>query len=121
MITYKFYDTSALIKSYTNLIKLNPNERIVISSETIAQDRILIDYILKFLYDNRVRYEIYLFHPDMLSRLVYQHDQDVNILATALDYDCTQHPDETIFITGDKEIADIANLYFGEDSIIYVE
>lgn len=45
---------------------------------------------------------------------------DIKILACALDYDIRVHPDETIFITNDLSLQNIANLFFGEDSISYV-
>ena len=44
-------------------------------------------------------------------------NDDLRILATAIDYDNTRHPDETIFVTNDLSLKNIANLFFGEDSI----
>lgn len=46
---------------------------------------------------------------------------DIKILATALDYDTNVHPDETVFITNDLALFNIANLFFGEDSIQMVK
>lgn len=46
---------------------------------------------------------------------------DLKILATALDYDTRVHPDETVFITNDLALFNIANLFFGNDSIQMVE
>lgn len=46
---------------------------------------------------------------------------DMKILATALDYDNRVHPDETVFITNDLSLFNIANLFFGEDSIQMIE
>lgn len=46
---------------------------------------------------------------------------DLKILATACDYDCRVHPDETVFITNDLALFNIANLFFGDDSIQMVQ
>lgn len=42
---------------------------------------------------------------------------DTKILATAIDYDKKVHPDELIFVTNDLALKNIANLFFGSDSI----
>lgn len=44
-------------------------------------------------------------------------NNDLRILATAFDYDCYKHPDETVFVTNDLGLQVIANHFFGEDSI----
>lgn len=44
-------------------------------------------------------------------------NNDMKILACAIDYDTNVHPDETIFITNDLALQSIANLFFGNDSI----
>ena len=44
-------------------------------------------------------------------------DEIPSELALAIQYEKMCHPDETIFVTSDKDMADIANRYFGEDSI----
>ena len=46
---------------------------------------------------------------------------DTKILASAIWYDNTQHPDETKFITNDLSLYHMANLFFGTDSIGMVE
>lgn len=45
---------------------------------------------------------------------------DKEDLAKAIYYDLYQRPDETIFVCENDEIADVANRYFGEDSIINI-
>ena len=46
---------------------------------------------------------------------------DMKILACAIDFDKTWHPDETVFITNDLALKNIANiLYFGSDSVLSV-
>ena len=44
-------------------------------------------------------------------------NNDLRILACAFNYDYSQHPDETIFVTNDLALKAIANCFFGEDSI----
>ena len=60
----------------------------------------------------------------MLAPIIEKHltiSPDMKILATALDYDNRVHPDETVFITNDLSLFNIANLFFGEDSIQMIE
>ena len=38
----------------------------------------------------------------------------------AMSYDKDCHPDEVVFVTDDKDIAEEANRFFGEDSIILI-
>jgi hypothetical protein len=42
-------------------------------------------------------------------------------LALAVQYEKMCHPDELIFVTSNKDTADIANRYFGEDSIVLLK
>ena len=45
---------------------------------------------------------------------------DKEDLAKAIYFDLSQSPDETIFVCENDAIADVANRYFGEDSIINI-
>ena len=45
---------------------------------------------------------------------------DKEDLAKAIYFDLYQRPDETIFVCENNVIADVANRYFGEDSIINI-
>ena len=45
---------------------------------------------------------------------------DKEDLAKAIYFDLYQRPDETIFVCENNAIADVANRYFGEDSIINI-
>lgn len=45
---------------------------------------------------------------------------DKEDLAKAIYFDLYQRPDETIFVCENDAIADLANRYFGEDSIINI-
>ena len=44
-------------------------------------------------------------------------NNDLKILASAINYDKEVHPDDTIFVTNDLALYNIANLFFGNDSI----
>lgn len=46
---------------------------------------------------------------------------DKEDLAKAIYFDLYQRPDETIFVCENDAIADVANRYFGEDSIINIK
>lgn len=46
---------------------------------------------------------------------------DKEDLAKAIYFDLYQKPDETIFVCENDAIADVANRYFGEDSIINIK
>lgn len=114
MTEYKFYDTKALIEDLDNETK-----NIVISDLTW---HFLRENKLSFLID-RNEVEIYFFKEEMLKPF---YDKNIEIndnirnLAAAFDYDLKRHPDETIFITTDQKTNEIANLFFGEDSIILI-
>jgi hypothetical protein len=105
---YKFYDTEALKTCYIK----EENVKTIISSITAEE-------IKPFTIP--ADWEIVKFHPKLLKPLLnkgFSEDiTNLKNLACAIYYDCTQHPDETIFITNDSYTADVANLFFGEDSI----
>ena len=119
-MTYYVCDTSALLYKYQQIFDIcELNDTIIICAHTFEENTPETNFVISRLEYNNLEYNFYKFEDYMLKRLVYNHgDKDVRCLAAALDYDCTQHPDETIFITDNEEMADIANLYFGEDSII---
>lgn len=52
---------------------------------------------------------------DTLAKL--GNTNDIKILACAFDYDRQMHPDETVFVTNDLALKNIANTIFGSDSI----
>ena len=139
MKTYNFYDTSSLILRAENLFE-DPNENIVISSITLQElENLKTSYsrdlefktkvrkLIRLLDENPEAYEVYIYFPEMLEMKSgiplseFELNNDIKILATALHYDCNIHPDETIFYTNDLALKNIANLYFGNDSIKKVE
>ena len=97
---YKFFDTASFQK------RIKGNYIPVISSITAEQ-----------LKENNI--EIYDFNSNMLKPFAELNliTDDIKILACAFDYDCCMHPDETIFVTTNSALAELANKYFGEDSI----
>ena len=61
--------------------------------------------------------EFFLFIEEMELEIT----NDMKILACAIAYDNAVHPDETVFVTNDLALKNIANLFFGNDSIESVE
>ena len=133
MITYKFYDTCSLLLKGHHLFD-NDNERVAISSITLQELEDIKssgrkDESIKFaarqilnILNSRKDYDIHIFKPNMLEKFEqFEPTNDIKILATAFDYDCNVHPDETVFVSNDLTLKAIANLYFGEDSIESVD
>lgn len=134
---YKFYDTCSLLLNSNHLFD-NPNERTVISSISLQELEDIKtsshkDLSIKFaarqltrtLNEHQGEYDLHLYEPFMLERIFkvadFEVNNDLKILATAFDYDYNFHPDETVFITNDLVLKNIANLFFGEDSIMSVQ
>ena len=106
---YKFYD-------YESFIKQNPKDllecRFAISNSTyqkvFSEDT---GDLLFLLMTSRNKFDV------CYEESVEITDEIPSELALAMQYEKMCHPDETIFVTSDKDMADIANRYFGEDSI----
>ena len=132
---YYFYDTSSLILNADTLFETNG--KIVISSIVLSEleniksndnkdieTKQTAQQLSKILTRNKDKYEIYIFKKSMLKPLIdadLEINNDTKILACAIDYDKTIHPDETYFITNDLSLSNIANLFFGEDCILQAE
>ena len=133
MMTYKFYDTCSLLLKTNNLFD-EEDTKVVISSISLQELEDIktannkdseIKYsarkLLNILNDNPKAYEIWVFKEEMLKPIIekgFDHiNNDLRILACAFNYDYTQHPDETVFVTNDLTLKTIANCFFGEDSI----
>ena len=135
MKEYLFYDTSSLLVD-TNLFD-SDHEPFIISSISLdelnslkesknktEEIRIAAQTLLKKLAANRDKYTIWTFKTSMLKPIEEKDlviSNDTKILSCAIDYDKNAHSDETIFITNDLGLMNIANLFFGEDSIRSVE
>ena len=133
MMTYKFYDTCSLLLK-TNHLFDEEDVKVVISSISLqelediktannkdAEIKYSARKLLNILNENPKAYEIWTFKEDMLKPIIekgFDHiNNDLRILACAFNYDYTQHPDETVFVTNDLALKAIANCFFGEDSI----
>ena len=135
MMTYNFYDTSSLLLKTDNLF--NSEEHIIISSITLSElENIKTSNskdadikqsarkLIRLLAENPDFYTVWTFTLDMLEPIEKKNlpiNDDMKILACAIDYDIKMHPDETVFFTNDLALYNIANLFFGEDSIKRVE
>lgn len=133
MMTYKFYDTCSLllkanhlfdeedIKVVISSISLQELEDIKTANNKDTEIKYSARKLLNILNENPEAYEIWIFKEDMLKPIIEKGfdyiNNDLRILACAFNYDYTQHPDETIFITNDLVLKTIANCFFGEDSI----
>lgn len=131
MKIYKFYDTcSLLLKADTLLeetdpivissITLNELENIKTSNNKDADIKYAARRLLHLLAEHPEAYEVHIFNMNMLDPINERGlaiTDDTKILATAIDYDRTCHPDETVFVTNDLALYHIANLFFGTDSI----
>jgi predicted ribonuclease YlaK len=124
----KFYDTSSLLLKATSLheepfvissITLQELENIKSSGrkdlETKHNARLVLNYL-----DNHNNYTIHIFTNSMLQpieEMDLEISNDMKILASAIDYDKFVQPDETIFVSNDIALKNIANLFFGSDMI----
>ena len=132
MTDYRFYDTCSLLLKANTLF--DDDEKIAISSVTLeeleniktsATKDIDIKYaarqLLHKLDEHRGEYDVHIFETGMLGPIVEKGlptlSNDIRILATAIDYDNKVHPDETIFVTNDLALKNIANLFFGDGII----
>lgn len=114
-MNYNFYDTLAFIDRIKSPLD---NEYIIVSDRTI--DFCKINSISVPIEFNNI--EIYPLTEDMFKPLD-KYDPDCwkiewsECLACAFDYDTKIHPDETIFISNSAPLRDLANRFFGNDSI----
>ena len=135
MIDYKFYDTSSLLKLIQN--HDIPKEKIYLSSITLKEleniknsDRKSLDVKLaartlaNLIWEQPQIFEV-LFYKEYMIQPIVEADlpinDDMRILATAIDFDNTYHPDEIIFYSDDILLKETANLFFGDGIIKSVE
>ena len=135
MTKYLFYDTSSLLLNINHLFD-NPNDKVVISSITFQELEDIktsnkkteelkqsARMLLRLLENNTDKYEVHIYQPPMATPIQikgFEINNDLKILACAIDYDKKCHPDETYFITNDLALKHIANLFFGDDSILSI-
>lgn len=134
MNNYKFYDTSSLLLmadqlqdnlqlalSSISLIELEG-----IKSSSIADEhtkycaRRILNYINEHFESDNL--EIIIYDPnismtDKFPLISGELNNDMKIIYSAIYYDITKHPDETVFVTNDIAQKIIANTYFGFDCL----
>lgn len=117
-----FVDGEPVIMSSISLTEL---EHIKTSAHKDSDIKYAARKLIALLEKHIGEYEVIPFTQTMLDKLLVKYalpnTNDMCILATAVYYDTMYHPDETIFVTNDLSLKHIANLFFGEDSIISVE
>jgi rRNA maturation endonuclease Nob1 len=129
-----FYDTSSLLLRADDLF--SKEENIAFSSITLQELESIKSSTSKDLdikFAARKLLHLFIRHPNEYEVFIYNDNMntpickkgleltnDTKILATAIAYD-QAYPDEVIFITNDLALYNIANLFFGNDSIDMVE
>ena len=113
---YNFYDTLAFLDRIKEPLE---NEKIIICDKTLDFCKInSLDIPSEFISNIQI-YEL----KDSMYKPLDDYDPDCwktewsECLAAAFDYDTHQHPDETIFISNSPQLRDLANRFFGDDSI----
>lgn len=127
-----FYDASAMLtlwNFYDGVTSLY-HEKFVTSSyslqilEQLASKKYHgAESLLNSLKQNRHKYIVRIFQPEMLNAFDPNKvfiDSNLYELATAYDYEKNERPDEMYFTTSKLSIYNIANLFFGEDSIFLI-
>lgn len=112
-----FLDSSAILKIY----KLKKNYSYIFNFPMIYSSQSKTKFLLKLpwikkMFKNSVNEWKYLDNKNFNS----PPSRDVEVLMTALDYEETCCPDNMIYITGNATMAHVANLFFGDDSIIFI-
>ena len=135
-IDYKFYDTCSLLLKLDSLfnedenpfaissITLNELEEIKTDNRRDPDVKYAARKLLHLLDEHHGEYDIHIFTENMLDPIKEKQlsiTNDTKILATAFDYDNNIHPDETIFVTNDLALKEIANLFFGDGCIESVD
>lgn len=130
-MTNNFYDTNALLKRAGNLFE--KEENIIISSITLtelegiktsAHKDIDIKYsarkLTHLLADNPDKYQVWIFKEKMLEPIVamgLEVNNDIKILACAIDCDKHAYLDRINFYTNDLSLKNMAKLFFDKDCI----
>ena len=133
MNKYKFYDTSSLLllsdeelqeEFFISSITLSELESLKNSNTKDYDIKATARRILRKLRFESRSYQVIIYQPSHLELLGEYHfevNNDIRILADALWADRHYATDDLTFITNDLALTMIANLYFGSDSISYIE
>lgn len=131
MIDYKFYDTSSLLKIiqnncipeeelYLSSISLKELENIKNSDKRSPDVKFAARTLANLIWDFPNKFKVIFYKEDMIQPIVEAGlpiTDDMRILATAIYFDSTYHPDETIFVSDDILLKVTANLFFGDGVI----
>ena len=131
MIDYKFYDTSSLLKIiqnncipeeelYLSSISLKELENIKNSEKRSPDVKFAARTLANLIWDCPNKFKVIFYKEDMIQPIVEAGlpiTDDMRILATAIYFDNTYHPDETIFVSDDILLKVTANLFFGDGVI----
>lgn len=131
MNKYKFYDTSSLLmlteeelegEFIISSITLSELENIKTSRSKDPEVKFRARVVTRKLLEN-MNYQVQIYSPVMES-IIEHHNLEINndtkILASAIYWEMINAPDDMTFVTNDLCLYNIANLYFGTDSIEYV-
>lgn len=131
-----FYDTSALLEKSIYLPSKDENmvisttvleelEKIKSSSKKDESVKQKARKVINFIRNNPTAIEVICFKDFMVEPILNKDittiTPDLKILGAAIWYDTNVAPDATNFYTNDLALANIANLFFGEDSIFFVD
>lgn len=131
MNKFKFYDTSSLLlltddelrQPFTiSSITLSELENIKTSRSKDYETKMRARHITRMLLES-TNYEVQIFHQEMLEPILeaqLEINNDTRILACAIFWETCFAPDDMTFFTNDLSLYNIANLFFGNDSIEYV-
>lgn len=131
---YMFYDTSSLLLRANDLFTKEEDNRIAISSITLAElENIKTSFHKSPEIKCAARHLLHLLDQHPVEVIIYKENfenyitkkqlpinADTQIIACACYFDIL-HPDEVIFVTNDLSQKIIANLFFGDDSIISIQ
>lgn len=131
MNKYKFYDTSSLLmlteeelegEFIISSITLSELENIKTSRSKDPEVKFRARVVTRKLLEN-MNYQVQIYSPEMAEVIEFYNleiNNDTKILASAIYWETLNAPDDMTFVTNDLCLYNIANLYFGTDSIEYV-
>ena len=131
MNKYKFYDTSSLLlltdkelegEFIVSSITLSELEHIKTAHNKSPEVKYNARRVTRKLLTNMV-YQVQIYSPDMeniINHYNLEINNDTKILASAIVWETVNAPDDMTFVTNDLCLYNLANLYFGTDSIEYV-
>lgn len=124
---YKFYDTESLMKAKKKNFKSGD---MIVSTISLQEIEEMKSYSFaarrtdRLLKDPASKYEVIIYKTPMSAIIDKQNlekNNDTKIIACAVWCDTSLYPDNVEIITNKPSIYNIANLYFGNDSIKYID